>query len=124
MFSEREADVTVAGEADGLTVKQATATGASASASISPTAGHTLVPVRVEAFGTAPTRQVSHTGGPTTLSANRGMSRIVEGIAATLGDGSTDITVDGMTATNDSDAASGDTAKVVAYEINVAATES
>lgn len=123
MFSERDADVSVEGEADGMTIKRDTASGASATASVSPAAGHTLIPVRLEGFGTAPTYSMSHDGGPTTGTPPEAMSGALEAIADTVGDGSTNMVVSEVSASNDSDAASGDTAKVVAIELSVAASE-
>lgn len=123
MISERNADILVEGEADGLTMKRATASGASASASIQPAAGHTLIPVRVEAFGTAPTYSISHDGGPTTGTPPESMTGLLEAIADTVGDGFTNMVISDVSATNDADAAAGDTAKVVALEISIAATE-
>lgn len=113
MFSEVPADENVTNETYFRNVE---VTGPSAEASITTGEGNILIPVRIVASGSAPTRLIEFDDASNQpIFANSGFASIIQEIGT---DGFGGVCT-GMTATNDSDAASGDPAEVQAIELNV-----
>lgn len=113
MFSE----VSDAGNVSNETIfRNVEVTGPDAEASIETGDGNVLIPVRIVASGTAPSRLIEFAEESNQLIlADAGFASIIQEIE-TDGIGGA---ITGMTATNDSDAASGDPAEVQAIELNV-----
>lgn len=113
MFSELPADESVSNE---TYVRNVELTGPDASASITTGDGNVLIPVRIVASGTSPTRTIHFQDtADAAITSDSGFAQIIQEIGQ---DGFGGVCT-GMTATSDSDAASGDPAEVQAIELNV-----
>lgn len=121
MFSERPPLTT--GAVDDLTLRKDESDGGSASVSITASEGHALIPLRAEGFGSSPTS--TYKWANSTNTSGSGAETTINDCAQTIvgdkADGFSD-QLNEMTAANDSDAASGDTAAVRAYEFPVEET--